>query len=405
MSVIDAKGRRAAFTGSKPEGHEDHIIGRDIFADRDTPAAVRAVVPPAGPCRGIGPRRACSTAAGGRMRRMPCIHHTRPLMNLTSLSRRAAAGAALMLLTAAGAAVAQDRYPVKPITIVVGYPAGGSTDLTGRVLGVELAKRLGTTVVIENVGGAGGAIGAQKVANAAPDGYTLLVGASNEIAISRLVSSAVRYDLKDFTPIGLIASQPMVLVASQKSGLRTVEQFMAQAKKNPGRYSYGSSGVGTALHLAGEMIKDQGGLFMTHIPYRGVGPLTNDLVGDNIELGVFVLSSGLPLIRSGRVVALGTTEAKRSARTPDIPALAEHPRLKGLDIDIWFALMAPAHLPEPIVAQLKKALDESLQSPELRRRLEESGSTVQDRQVDMPRFLTDETAKYRRIVDFAKIKE
>ena len=319
--------------------------------------------------------------------------------------RRAAFGGLLLLAAAATGALAQDRYPSRPITIVVGYPAGGSTDLTGRVLGAELAKRLGTTVVIENIGGAGGAIGAQKVANAAPDGYTLLVGASNEIAISRLVSSAVRYELKDFTPIGLIASQPMVLVASQKSGIRSVDQFMAQAKKNPGKYSYGSSGVGTALHLAGEMIKDQGGLFMTHIPYRGVGPLTNDLVGDNIELGVFVLSSGLPLIRSGRVTALGTTEAKRSPRTPDIPALAEHPRLKGLDINIWFALMGPAHLPEPVAAQLKKALDESLQSPELRRRLEESGSTVQDQRMDMPRFLQDETAKYRRIVDFAKIKE
>ena len=300
---------------------------------------------------------------------------------------------------------AQDKYPSKPITIVVAYPAGGSTDLTGRVIGTELAKRLGATVVIENLGGAGGAIGAQKVVNAAPDGYTLLVGASNEIAISRLVSSAVRYDTKDFTPIGLIASQPMVLVASQKSGIKNVNQFIDQAAKNPGKYSYGSSGVGTALHLAGEMIKDQGKLVMVHIPYRGVGPLANDLVGDNIELGVFVLSSGLPHIRSGRVVALGTTEAKRSARTPDIPALAEHPKLKGLDINIWFALMGPAGMPESVVATLKKALDESLASPELRRKLEESGSTVQTQRVDMPSFLAAETAKYKRIVDFAKITE
>ena len=259
--------------------------------------------------------------------------------------------------------------------------------------------------MIENIGGAGGALGAQKVVNAAPDGHTLLVGASNEIAINRLVSNAVKYTIKDFTPIGLIATQPMVLVASQKSGIRDVDQFISQTTKNPGKYSYGSSGVGTALHLAGEMIKDQGRLFMVHIPYRGVGPLATDLVGDNIDLGVFVLSSGLPHIRSGRVVALGTTEAKRSARTPDIPALAEHPKLKGLDINIWFALAGPANLPEPVVATLKKALDESLQSPELRRKLEEAGSTVQSRSVDMPRFLTQEVAKYKRIVDFAKIKE
>ena len=168
------------------------------------------------------------------------------------------------------------------------------------------------------MGGAGGTIGAQKVTNAAPDGYTLLVGANNEVAISRLVTASVKYEMKDFTPLGLIASQPMVLVASQKSGVKNVEQFISLVKANPGKFSYGSSGVGTALHLAGEMVKEQSGLFMTHIPYRGVAPLANDLLGNNIEFGVFVLSSGLPHIKSGKLVALGTTQAARSAVTPDI---------------------------------------------------------------------------------------
>ncbi|MEO8014846.1 MAG: tripartite tricarboxylate transporter substrate binding protein [Polaromonas sp.] len=311
----------------------------------------------------------------------------------------------LALLMPGPAAAQPDAYPSKPITLVVAYPAGGSTDLTGRVLGLELSKKLGVPVVIENVGGAGGAIGAQKVANAAADGYTLLVGASNEIAITRLVSSAVKYDIKDFTPIGLIATQPMVLVASQSSGVKTVEQFMRQVAQNPGKYSYGSSGVGTALHLAGEMVKDQGGLFMTHIPYRGVAPLANDLLGNNIDFGVFVLSSGLPHIRSGKVVALGTTEARRSPMTADIPALAETPRLKGIDINIWFALMGPAGMPAPVVAKLKTALNESLQTAALRKKLEDSGSTVSPLNVNMPVFLKQESAKYQRIVDFAKIKE
>ena len=317
--------------------------------------------------------------------------------------RRAALLCGLAVLAAP--AIAQDAYPSKPITIVVGYPPGGSTDLTARTVATELGNKLGVPVVIENLGGAGGAIGAQKVANAAPDGYTLLVGANNEIAINRLVSSTVKYDLKDFTPIGLIASQPMVLVASTKSGVKNVDQFMTLVKSNPGKYSYGSSGVGTALHLAGEMIKDQGGLFMTHIPYRGVAPLANDLLGGNIDFGVFVLSSGLPHIKSGKVVALGTTEKKRSAVTADIPALAEHPKLKGIDISSWFALMGPARLPEPVVAKLKKALAESLQSPDLRKKLEESGSAIAPLNVDMAKFLKDETAKYQRIVDFAKIRE
>lgn len=312
------------------------------------------------------------------------------------------AGALLAVLPLAAQA---DVFPSKPITIVVAYPPGGSTDLTGRTLGAEMSRKLGVPVIIENVGGAGGAIGAQKVANAAPDGYTLLAGASNEIAISRLVSSTVKYDLKNFTPIGLIAEQPMVLVAATRTGVKTIDQFMKLVQANPGKYSYGSSGVGTGLHLAGEMVKDQGGLFMTHIPYRGVAPLANDLLGNNIDFGVFVLSSGLPHIRSGKVVALGTTEAKRSPMTPDIAALAENPKLKGIDINIWFALMGPANMPEPVLSKLKKALSESLQMPDLRKKLEDSGSTVSALNVDMPKFLAQETAKYKRIVDFAKIKE
>ncbi|MFT3812845.1 MAG: tripartite tricarboxylate transporter substrate-binding protein [Acidovorax sp.] len=305
----------------------------------------------------------------------------------------------------AGFAQAQD-WPAKPITIVVGYPPGGSTDLTGRMLGTELSNRLGQPVIIENLGGAGGVIGAQKVASAAPDGYTLLVGSNNEIAIAKLVTKArVKYSLGSFTPIGLIASQPMVLVASPKAGVRNAGEFVQLVGKNPGKFSYGSSGVGTALHLAGEMVKEQGHLFMTHIPYRGVAPLTNDLVGNSLEFGVFVLSSGLPQIRAGKVVALGTTEAKRSAITPDIPALAELPQFRKVDISSWFALLAPAHLPQPIADKLKKALNDTLASPEFRKKMEATGSTVAAPGVDIQKFLADETAKYTRIVQFAKIEE
>jgi len=312
---------------------------------------------------------------------------------------------AMTMLAALPAAAQPEAYPRKPVTIVVAYPPGGSTDLTGRTLAAELSKKLGVPVVIENIGGAAGAIGAQKVVNAAPDGYTLLVGANNEIAINRLVSSSVKYDIKDFTPLGLIASQPLVLVASQKSGVKTVDQFLSLVKQNPGKFSYGSSGVGSSLHLAGEMVKEQAGLFMTHIPYRGVAPLTNDLLGNNIDFGVYVLSSALPHIRSGKLVPLGTTELKRSAVTPDIPALAETPKLKGIDIGTWYVLMGPARMPAPVVAKLKKALSDSLQSPELRKKLEDASSTIAPLNVDMPRFLGTEIAKYKKIVDFAKITE
>jgi tripartite-type tricarboxylate transporter receptor subunit TctC len=321
------------------------------------------------------------------------------------LSRAFSSCFTLALCALAGSAALADVYPSKPITLVVGYPPGGSTDLTGRALGLELSQRLGVPVVIDNVGGAGGAIGAQKVANAAPDGYTLLAGANNEVAINKLVNPNLRYDLKDFTPIGLIASQPLVLVATPAAGVKNANELLATLKKNPGKYSYGSSGVGTSLHLAGEMLKQQGGVFMTHVPYRGVAPLTNDLLGGNIEFGMFVLSSALPYIRSGKMVALGTTEAKRSAITPDIPALDESPALKGLDISVWFALLGPAKLPEPVQATLKKALAEILQSPDFRKKMEASSSVVPTAPIDLDRFLVTETAKYKKIVQFANIKE
>lgn len=298
-----------------------------------------------------------------------------------------------------------DTYPDRPITVVVAYPPGGSTDLTGRAIADQLSKKLGVPVIVENVGGAGGAIGAQKVSRAAPDGYTILLGANNEIAISRLISTAVKYSYKDFTPIGLVASQPMVLVASTGSGVKTVDEFIRSVKVKPGKYSYGSSGVGTALHLSAEMAKQQAGIFMTHIPYRGVGPLTTDLYSGTVDFGVYVLSSGLPHIRSGKVIALGITEKKRSAAAPEIAPLADHPLLKGMDIGVWFALMAPPNLPEAITVRLRKALADSLQVPEFRKKLEDSGSTVAPPNVEMSKFLTDETAKYQKIVDVAKIKE
>ena len=321
-------------------------------------------------------------------------------------NRRLAAAviASGLALLAAGPAMAQD-WPTKAITIVVGYPPGGSTDLMGRLVGTELSIRLGQPVVIENLGGAGGTIGAQKVASAAPDGYTLLVGANNELAIAKLATKSVKYSAANFTPIGLIGSQPMVLVASTASGVKNANDFTQLVKKNPGKFSYGSSGVGTALHLAGEMVKEQAGLFMTHIPYRGVAPLTNDLVGNNLEFGVFVLSSGLPHIKSGKVVALGTTAAKRAPATPDIPALAELPQFKNVDIESWFALVGPANLPQPVVAKLKKALNDTLQSPDFRKKMAAAGSGVAAPDANLAQFWQGEVVKYTKIVQFAKIEE
>jgi tripartite-type tricarboxylate transporter receptor subunit TctC len=310
--------------------------------------------------------------------------------------------ASLLAQTTAAAA----DYPNKPITLVVGYPPGGSTDLTARTVGAELSRRLGQPVVVDNVGGGGGSIGASKVAQAAPDGYTLLLGANNEMAINKLVNTKLRYDpVLDFTPIGRIASQPMVLVASPASGVKNINDFITLVKKNPGKFSYGSSGVGTALHLAGEMVKESAGLFVVHIPYRGVAPLTNDLLGGQLEFGVFVLSSGLPHIKAGKMVALGITESQRTAAAPDIAPLSEHPALKKVDISSWFGLWGPAKMPAPLVARLQKALADTLATPEVRKKLQDNGAALAPAGAALAPFQASEIEKYARIVKFANIQE
>lgn len=331
------------------------------------------------------------------------------------MNRRRAIAATLTALAAcslalgAVGAAAQTDYPTKAITLVVGYPPGGSTDLAARIIAPELSKRLGQPVVIENLGGAGGAIAAQKVAKAAPDGYTLMVGANNEMAIAKLINPAIKYDGQhDFTPIGLIATQPMVLVAAAHTKVRTLDEFIKLVKASPGKYSYGSSGIGTGLHLAGEMVKESGGLFMTHIPYRGVGPLTNDLIGGQLDFGVFVLSSGLPHIKSGAVAALAVTEPRRAAAAPEITTFAEHPAFRKVSIGIWFGLFAPAKLPPAVSARLLPAYQAVIASPEVRRKLEEAGARPASAEGKsdelLASYLKVEQEKYARIVDFAKIR-
>lgn len=302
-------------------------------------------------------------------------------------------------------AYSQSKYPDRPVRLIVPFPPGGAFDTIGRPWAERIKNHLGV-MVVENIGGAGGTVGAQRVAQAAADGYTLLLGSNNEMAISALINPAVRYDaLRNFTPLGLIASQPMLLVASTRAGVKNIDEFVALARKNPGRFSYGTSGVGTALHLAGEMVKDAAKVFVLHIPYRGVAPLTTDLVGGQLEFGVFVLSSGLPQVRSGKVVALGTTAAKRSATAPDIPALAEHPALRQIDISSWFGLWGPANLPPPVTQRLTRALAEALVTEELRKRLEESGATMAPAGAVLADYQRQEIEKYTRIVKVANIRE
>jgi len=299
-----------------------------------------------------------------------------------------------------------DTYPSRPVTIVVGYPPGGSTDLVARVVAEEMAKVLKATLVIENLGGAGGALGAQKVVSARPDGYTLLVGVNNEIVIAESINKNLKYKgARDLEPLALLAAQPLVLVASPKAEVRTTAEFVDAVRKAPGKHSFGSSGVGTSLHLLGELVKEKAGLDLLHIPYRGVAPLASDLLGGNIHFGVFVMSSALPHIKAGKLVPLGTSEARRSGSTPEIPALAEHPAMKGIDLSSWFMLAGPKGMPKEVTAKLRAAAQAALTAPVVRQKLQDAGASVPAPVADLPKFMVDETEKFRRIADSAKIEQ
>ena len=310
---------------------------------------------------------------------------------------------ACSLLAAAPARA--DNYPNKAISVVVGYPAGGSVDLTARVLGEQLSEILGQSIVIENQGGAGGTIGAQRVVRAAPDGYTLLLGSTNEMVIASKINEAVSYDgQKDFTHIGMIAAQPMLFTASTKSGVKTAAEYIEKLKAaEPGQYNFGSSGIGTTLHLAGEMINEATGTEAQHIPYRGVAPLITDLVSGQLQYGVLVMSSGLPHVKDGKVVALGTTEKQRSPVAPEIPALAETPGFEDVDINVWFGLYGPAGMPEATVAKLREALGKALNSDVLRDKLAASGASLYESDVDPVAFYEAEVEKYGKLVELAGI--
>ncbi len=311
-----------------------------------------------------------------------------------------------MLFSLATVANAEEAYPAdKTINIVVGYPAGGSVDLNGRLLAEAFEQKLGRTVVVENLGGAGGAIGAQKVVNQKPDGYSLLVGSVNEIIIAGLINPNVKYDgVADLRPIGFIGSQPMLLAASKATGVATADDFlkMVEAGKSQDA-NFGSSGVGTALHLAGEMINTTTKGKVQHVPYKGVAPLLTDMVGGQLQFGMFVLSSGLPQVAAGKIVPIGVTSTKRAPTAPEIPALSENPGFKGVDINIWFGLFAPKDTPEPVVKKLQATLADVLKDPAFQEKYKRTGGVVMTEQPDLASFLPGEREKFKKMVDTAGI--
>jgi tripartite-type tricarboxylate transporter receptor subunit TctC len=327
-----------------------------------------------------------------------------PHHHLNTSRRHWLTGLAVLAASGPLSVLAQSDYPQKPIKIIVGYPPGGSVDMAARVLADVLSARLPATVVVENLSGAAGTVAAQKVVSSPADGYTLLAGSSNEMAATGQVNPAQKYDpLHDLTTIGMLATAPVMLVAGPKTGVKSLAEFVDRVRKNPGRYSYGSSGVGSTLHFAGELVKQKAGLFMTHIPYRGTAPLTNDLLGGAIEFAMMSPTAAAPFVQSGRLIGLGITSAQRFPGFPEIPALAEHPGLKGYEMAGWFAMAAPKGLPPAIAQRLRTALQEGLKDPAIRKRLQDGGSTPSTGQEDAAAVMRQDIARYAALVKFANV--
>ena len=308
--------------------------------------------------------------------------------------------------------VAQAQAPAwptaRPITLIVPYTAGGSVDFVARLVATKLGERLKQSVVIENVSGAGGAIGVAKAVNAAPDGYTLVVGPDSVIAIGKLVNpAAFKFDpLKDLAPVGMLNTAPMVLVARPGFPAKDFNEFVKLAKANPGKYSYATSGVGTVLQLAMELLKERTGIFVTHIPYRGGAQIANDVIGNQVDLAMLVSASATPHINSKSLKAFGVTGGKRLESLPDVPAFGEMPGLKGYAMVSWTGVFAPVQTPAAIVTRLNQELNAVLQEADVRTKLREQGALPGSGTAeDLGRFAQEEFARNQKIVRAANIKD
>jgi len=267
-------------------------------------------------------------------------------------------------------------YPTRPIKLVVPYAAGGPTDVLGRLVGDFLGRDLKQAVIVENKAGAQGAIGAEVVARAEPDGYTLFVAAASIIVLNPMLYKKLSYDpVRDFRMLALVTDLPVVMEIHPSVPARTVAEFVAYARQNPGKVNFGSAGTGGTIHLAGEMFKQMAGIEMTHVPYKGAGPALTDLMSGNIQVMFDTLSTALPPVRSGLVRALGVSSAQRSPDLPDVPTIAEsgYPDYR---VSVWYGIAAPAKLPDDIAQKIGASLDRALNDDAFRASLEKIGFPV-----------------------------
>jgi len=296
---------------------------------------------------------------------------------------------------------AEDKYPSKPVRIVVSFSAGGPTDTVARVMGAKMADLLGQQFVVENKVGAGGNIGADLVAKAPPDGYTLLMATVSTHAINPGLYKNMPYDpVRDFAPIGQVGVTPTLLGAHPSIPATDVKSLVAVIKENPGKFTYGSSGLGSILHLCGEQFKAlAGGVNIVHVPYRGSAPMMSDLVGGQISMAFDATPTAMPQAQSGAIRAIGAGMATRMRAMPELPTLQEQ-GLKGFECYTWNAILAPADTPQPIVERLSEAINKALDDPAVFKRLQEAGidPTPGSTPKQAAAFIKAELAKWAPII-------
>lgn len=304
-----------------------------------------------------------------------------------------------------GAALAAG-YPEKPVRLVVPFPPGGATDLMARSLGQKLSERLGQAVVIDNRAGAGGGVGAEAVASAAPDGYTLLFATMGSLTINPSLYKNLRYDpLKSFEPITLTHSTSNLLVVNATVTARSVAELMALARKNPGQLTFASAGNGTTSHLSGELFKSLAKVEMTHVPYKGSAPAMVDFLGGRTSMMFDTASNFVDHVKGGKLRALGLTGRKRSPAMPGVPIIAETPGMEGYEMSLWLGVLAPAGTPKEIIERLNRDINAAMAAPDLVRQMAEAGIEVRlSSSAEFAALIRSDLAKWAAVVKRADVK-
>lgn len=314
---------------------------------------------------------------------------------LGSIASAVVLGAGLL----GGTSALAQAYPTKPVTIIVPFAAGGTTDILARIIGQALTAELGQSVVVDNRAGAGGNFGDQAAAKAAPDGHTLFMGTVGTHAINASLYKKMPFDpVKDFAPLTRVANVPNLLVANPAQPYKSVKDLIAYAKANPGKVNFGSSGNGSSIHLSGELFKSLAKVDMQHVPYKGSAPAVTDLLGNQIGIMFDNMPSAIQHVRSGSLVPLAVTTAKRSPELPNVPTIAEA-GVPGYEATSWFGMFAPAGTPAPVLAKLNAAIVKVLAQPDVKKKINEQGAEVYSETPEQfAAFIQAESVKWGKVV-------